>query len=140
MLSFALLILGACRGSADSGASARVTTPSGLTYLDEQVGRGDPIHAGQTAVVHFTGWVEDRGHTGRRFASSEDSGEPFVFRLGAGEVIPGWEEGVAGMRPGGRRRLIVPPALVGYGNRDLGDTIPANATLIFDISLVEVRP
>ena len=116
-----------------------VTTPSGLKYEDLTPGKGEPVQPGQTAVVHYTGWLDENGKQGTKFDSSRDKGQPFPFRVGVGEVIRGWDEGVAGMRPGGKRRLTIPPEL-GYGARGAGGVIPPNATLIFEVELLEVRP
>lgn len=109
-------------------------TPSGLRYRDETVGGGPEAKAGDHVVVHYTGTFED----GRKFDSSRDRGEPFTFILGGGMVIRGWDEGVAGMRVGGRRTLLVPPDL-GYGARGAGRVIPPNTPLVFDVELLEVR-
>ncbi len=109
-------------------------TASGLQYRDDQVGTGPEARSGDTVVVHYTGTLED----GRKFDSSRDRGQPFSFPLGAGRVIRGWDEGVAGMKVGGRRTLIIPPDL-GYGPRAVGGVIPANATLVFDVELLEVH-
>jgi len=106
----------------------------GLKYTDEQVGTGAVATPGKTAVVHYTGWLLD----GTKFDSSRDRNQPFSFPLGAGQVIKGWDEGVAGMKVGGKRTLIVPPAL-GYGARGAGGVIPPNATLKFDVELLDVR-
>lgn len=114
-------------------ASRTVTTPSGLTYEDLVVGDGRMAEAGMQAVVHYTGTFPD----GRKFDSSHDRGQPYPFRLGAGVVIRGWDEGVAGMRVGGKRRLVIPPALA-YGPDGRG-SIPPNATLHFDVELVDLR-
>jgi FKBP-type peptidyl-prolyl cis-trans isomerase len=114
------------------------TTPSGLQYEDTAEGSGNAVAAGQTAVVHYTGWLDDGGKPGSKFDSSVDRGQPFSFRVGRGEVIKGWDEGVAGMKPGGKRRLTIPSDL-GYGSRGAGGVIPPNATLIFDVELLEVR-
>jgi len=110
-----------------------VTLPDGLRYVDEAVGKGPLPHTGQTVVVHYVGTLRD----GTKFDSSRDRGEPFSFPIGGGRVIPGWDEGVATMRAGGRRKLIVPPAL-GYGSAGAGDKIPPNATLIFEIELLKI--
>jgi peptidylprolyl isomerase len=109
------------------------TTPSGLQYHDEQVGTGAEAKAGDHVVVHYTGTLTD----GKKFDSSRDRGQPFHFPLGAGRVIRGWDEGVAGMKVGGRRRLVIPPEL-GYGSRPVGP-IPPNSTLMFDVELLDVH-
>lgn len=111
-----------------------VTTPSGLKYVDQVVGTGDVAVAGKTASVHYTGWLEN----GKKFDSSVDRGQPFSFPLGAGRVIKGWDEGVQGMKVGGKRKLTIPSDL-GYGSRGAGGVIPANAMLIFDVELLGVR-
>ena len=111
-----------------------VTTSSGLKYVDQVVGTGDAAVAGKTASVHYTGWLE----SGKKFDSSVDRGQPFSFPLGAGRVIKGWDEGVQGMRVGGKRKLTIPSDL-GYGSRGAGGVIPPNATLIFDVELLGVR-
>jgi FKBP-type peptidyl-prolyl cis-trans isomerase FkpA len=109
-------------------------TASGLEYEDVRVGAGVEAAAGKTVEVHYTGWLTD----GKKFDSSRDRGQPFSFRLGAGQVIKGWDEGVAGMKIGGQRKLTIPPQL-GYGNRGVGGVIPPNATLVFDVELLGVR-
>lgn len=111
------------------------TTDSGLKYYDIKTGTGDSPAAGQIVVVHYTGWLED----GTEFDSSVDSGQPFSFQLGAGDVIPGWDEGVATMKVGGKRQLIVPASLA-YGEAGAGNVIPPNATLIFEVELIEIQP
>ena len=114
------------------------TTPTGLQIEDLASGGGDLAAFGKDVVVHYTGWLLGAdGNPGSKFDSSHDRHEPFAFALGQGNVIAGWEEGVAGMRVGGKRRLIVPPAL-GYGEFGAGGVIPPNATLIFDVELLEV--
>ncbi|WP_420888093.1 FKBP-type peptidyl-prolyl cis-trans isomerase [Candidatus Nitronereus thalassa] len=109
-------------------------TASGLQYLDLVKGSGREAQIGETASVHYTGWLQD----GTKFDSSVDRGEPFQFRLGAGHVIKGWDEGVVGMNIGSKRKLIIPPNL-GYGARGAGRVIPPNATLIFDVELLDLR-
>ena len=109
------------------------TTSSGLRYIDETVGTGATAAAGKVVAVHYTGWLT----TGAKFDSSRDRGQPFVFPLGAGRVITGWDQGVAGMNVGGKRRLIVPAGL-GYGAQANGP-IPANSTLIFDVELIAIQ-
>ena len=115
-------------------AEQTVTTESGLTYLDMTVGTGRLVELGDTASVHYTGWLAD----GKKFDSSVDRKEPFSFRLGAGQVIKGWDEGVTGMKIGGKRKLTIPPQL-GYGTRGAGGVIPPNATLTFDVELLDLR-
>jgi FKBP-type peptidyl-prolyl cis-trans isomerase len=111
-----------------------VTTPSGLKYVDQVIGTGDLAVVGKTTTVHYTGWLTN----GQKFDSSSDRGQPFSFPLGAGRVIKGWDEGVQGMKVGGKRKLTI-PAELGYGSRGAGGVIPPNATLIFDVELLGVR-
>ncbi|TXH23513.1 MAG: FKBP-type peptidyl-prolyl cis-trans isomerase [Elusimicrobia bacterium] len=111
------------------------TTPSGLQYDDVVVGEGAAAQAGRRVLVHYTGWLYVDGKKGSKFDSSKDRNEPFDFNLGAGEVIRGWDEGVAGMKTGGKRTLVIPPAL-GYGARGAGRAIPPNATLLFEVELL----
>ena len=113
------------------------TTPSGLIIEDSVVGSGETASAGQMVTVHYTGWLYTNGVQGAKFDSSKDRRDPFAFSLGAGMVIRGWDEGVAGMRVGGTRTLIIPPAL-GYGARGAGGVIPPNATLVFEVELLKV--
>jgi peptidylprolyl isomerase len=115
-----------------------MTTPSGLKITDIKVGTGATPRPGQTCVMHYTGWLYENGKKGSKFDSSVDRGEPFAFKIGAGEVIAGWDEGVATMKVGGKRTLIIPPAL-GYGSRGAGGVIPPNATLMFDVELLVVK-
>jgi peptidylprolyl isomerase len=110
-----------------------ITTASGLRYVDVVVGTGPSPKPGQSCTVHYTGTLEN----GRKFDSSRDRGEPFTFTIGQGDVIKGWDEGVATMKVGGRRTLTIPPAL-GYGARGAGGVIPPNATLTFDVELLGV--
>ena len=109
------------------------TTASGLTIEDLNVGTGAEAAAGQNVKVHYTGWLTN----GTKFDSSKDRGDPFIFPLGAGRVIKGWDEGVQGMKIGGKRKLTIPPAL-GYGARGAGGVIPPNATLVFEVELLGV--
>ena len=113
----------------------------GLRVQTLEPGEGDTIEAGQVAVVDYTGWLYDPeapDARGRRFDSSLDRGEPFRFTVGAGEVIAGWDQGVAGMRPGERRELVIPPDM-GYGSRGAGGVIPPNAVLLFEVTLREIE-
>ncbi|MBC7520651.1 MAG: FKBP-type peptidyl-prolyl cis-trans isomerase [Sandarakinorhabdus sp.] len=119
-------------------AAAPVVLPSGTSFTDVKVGKGAEAMAGQTVSVHYTGWLYEGGKRGKKFDSSLDRGEPFAFPLGDGRVIQGWDEGVAGMKVGGKRTLII-PASAGYGERGAGDDIPPNATLIFDVELLGVQ-
>ncbi|TWO72551.1 FKBP-type peptidyl-prolyl cis-trans isomerase [Caenimonas sedimenti] len=112
-----------------------ITTPSGLQYEDEVVGSGPEATNGQDVRVHYTGWLFNGGTQGAKFDSSRDRNDPFEFSLGAGMVIRGWDEGVAGMRVGGKRTLVI-PAELGYGARGAGGVIPPNATLKFDVELL----
>ncbi len=120
--------------TAGGGGGNEVTTPSGLKYTDVKEGTGAQPRAGQTAVVHYTGWLPD----GTKFDSSKDRGQPFSFPLGQGRVIKGWDEGVATMRVGGTRRLVIPPDL-GYGARGAGGVIPPNAELVFEVELLKIQ-
>lgn len=124
-----------------SSASQESPMSEALIKEDLQPGAGPAIANGQTAVVHYTGWLFDANrpeNKGRKFDSSRDRGDPFGFNLGAGQVIAGWDQGVAGMRVGGQRTLTIPPEL-GYGARGAGGVIPPNATLVFDVELLDVR-
>jgi len=112
-----------------------ITTPSGLQFEDTVVGNGAEATRGQDVTVHYTGWLFSNGEQGAKFDSSKDRNDPFQFSLGAGMVIRGWDEGVAGMKIGGTRVLIIPPAL-GYGARGAGGVIPPNATLKFEVELL----
>ena len=111
-----------------------VSTPSGLQYIDLVMGKGKVAKTGDLAVVHYTGWLKD----GTKFDSSKDRNKPFEFPLWAGRVIKGWDEGVVGMKIGGKRKLIIPPQL-GYGARGAGRVIPPNATLTFEVELLDLQ-
>ena len=112
---------------------AEVTTPTGLTYEDLVEGTGDAAKMGETVSVHYTGWLTD----GKKFDSSKDRGQPFPFPLGAGRVIKGWDEGVQGMKVGGKRKLTIPPQL-GYGSRGAAGVILPNAILVFEVELLKI--
>ncbi len=123
----------------NTAAPTKVTGPGttatpGLTYWDIKVGTGEVATAGQTVTVHYTGWLTD----GKKFDSSVDAGTPFKFLLGGGQVIKGWDQGVAGMKIGGKRQLKISPEMA-YGDRGAGGVIPAGATLIFDVELLKVQ-
>ncbi|MBK9306697.1 MAG: FKBP-type peptidyl-prolyl cis-trans isomerase [Nitrospira sp.] len=118
----------------NSATGQEVTTSSGLKYIDQAVGTGEAAVAGKNVSVHYTGWLEN----GKKFDSSVDRGQPFSFPLGGGRVIKGWDEGVQGMKVGGKRKLTIPSDL-GYGSRGAGGVIPPNATLIFDVELLGVK-
>jgi FKBP-type peptidyl-prolyl cis-trans isomerase FkpA len=120
------------------GAPAKMTElADGLKYTDTTVGTGAEAKPGHKVSVHYTGWLYNNGHKGAKFDSSLDRGQPFGFTLGAHQVIPGWDEGVEGMKVGGKRTLIIPPNLA-YGARGAGGVIPPNATLMFDVELLKV--
>jgi peptidylprolyl isomerase len=123
--------------SAQTGGKT-MTTPSGLQIIDNKVGTGATPQSGQICVMHYTGWLYEDGKKGKKFDSSVDRNEPFEFPIGQRKVIAGWDEGVASMKVGGKRTLIIPPAL-GYGARGAGGVIPPNATLIFDVELLVVN-
>ena len=111
-----------------------VTTDSGLKYVEQKEGTGAAAKKGDTVEVHYTGWLKD----GKKFDSSKDRNEPFEFKLGAGMVIKGWDEGVAGMKVGGKRKLII-PANLAYGKKGAGDVIPADAELTFEVELLKIK-
>lgn len=116
-----------------------ITTDSGLKYEILSKGSSDVTpKTGQNVVVHYTGWLDNNGEKGTKFDSSVDRGAPFTFTIGVGQVIKGWDEGVASMKVGEKRRLTIPAAL-GYGARGAGNVIPPNATLIFDVELLEIK-
>lgn len=121
----------------DKEAKNMSNTPTTLQITDTQAGTGAEARKGQTVTVHYTGWLYNDGQQGAKFDSSRDRNQPFQFPLGAGHVIKGWDEGVAGMKVGGQRTLIIPPEM-GYGARGAGGVIPPNATLKFDVELLGV--
>ena len=139
----ACAVAGCSNGSEpeDSMAGAGQSNITQLMTTDEQVGTGNEAVAGRQVTVHYTGWLYEETRPdkkGTKFDSSRDRNEPFAFRLGGGQVIRGWDEGVAGMKVGGRRTLTIPPGM-GYGARVAGGVIPPNATLVFDVELLDVR-
>jgi FKBP-type peptidyl-prolyl cis-trans isomerase len=124
--------------AAQQGATGKMSElPSGLKYTDTVVGTGAEAKRGEKVTVHYTGWLYNNGEKGKKFDSSLDRNEPFSFNLGGGQVIPGWDQGVAGMKVGGKRTLII-PANLAYGARGAGGVIPPNATLMFDVELLKV--
>jgi FKBP-type peptidyl-prolyl cis-trans isomerase FkpA len=126
------------QSAAQQGATGKMTElPSGLKYTDTVVGTGAEAKRGEKVTVHYTGWLYNNGEKGKKFDSSLDRNEPFSFNLGGGQVIPGWDQGVAGMKVGGKRTLII-PANLAYGARGAGGVIPPNATLMFDVELLKV--
>jgi peptidylprolyl isomerase len=118
--------------------SKMTKTSSGLQYEDTKVGTGASPQKGQTCVMHYTGWLWENGAKGKKFDSSVDRGTPFEFPLGQGRVIKGWDEGVATMKVGGKRTLLIPPDL-GYGSRGAAGAIPPNATLLFEVELLDAK-
>ena len=134
LMAIVVLTLAVGVGGSMAESNQEVTTPSGLKYVDQAVGTGDVAVVGKNVSVHYTGWLEN----GKKFDSSVDRGQPFSFPLGAGRVIKGWDEGVQGMKVGGKRKLTIPSNL-GYGPQGAGGVIPPNATLIFDVELLGVR-
>ena len=142
-LVITVVVLGLAAGCTSStpGTEEGRSNVTQLQKTDGTVGTGTDAGAGSRVTVHYTGWLYDEtkaDHKGRKFDSSRDRNEPFDFRLGAGEVIRGWDEGVAGMKVGGQRTLTIPPDM-GYGARGAGGVIPPNATLVFDVELLDVR-
>ncbi|MBR2536014.1 MAG: FKBP-type peptidyl-prolyl cis-trans isomerase [Hyphomicrobium sp.] len=113
------------------------TTASGLQIIDTNEGTGASPKTGETCVMHYTGWLYKDGAKGAKFDSSVDRGDPFEFTIGVGQVIKGWDEGIASMKVGGKRTLII-PANLGYGARGAGGVIPPNATLLFDVELLDI--
>ena len=143
LLSASLALAGCTAPSVSqpSEGDSMNTAASYLVSTDIQVGGGAEVGRGQTAVVHYTGWLYAEGapeNKGKKFDSSRDHGEPFAFTVGGGQVIKGWDVGVAGMKVGGKRRLVI-PAELGYGARGAGGVIPGGATLVFDVELVEIQ-
>ena len=130
----AVLLLAASSMLAAQDEPEVVTAKNGLQYIDLAVGDGLDARRGDEVTVHYTGWLED----GTKFDSSLDRGQPFSFPLGRGRVIQGWDQGVAGMKVGGKRKLMI-PAKLGYGKRGAGDLIPPNANLVFEVELLAVK-
>lgn len=145
-LAFATVIAAALSGAftvtthheANAQGGGTVTTKSGLKVTDTVVGAGATPAKGQTCVMHYTGWLYVNGAKGAKFDSSHDRKQPFEFPIGVGRVIPGWDEGVATMKVGGKRTLIIPPNLA-YGSSGAAGVIPPNATLLFEVELLAVK-
>jgi peptidylprolyl isomerase len=135
---FAIIAAFTPTGRSDAADNQVIEMPDGLKYTDTKTGDGATAKSGNKVSVHYTGWLSDNGAKGKKFDSSVDRGQPFQFTLGAKQVIAGWDEGVAGMKVGGKRTLTIPPEL-GYGARGFAGAIPPNATLIFDVELVQVQ-
>ena len=143
MSALAIIVIAGVSHFVSTTASAQtagktMTTASGLQIIDTKVGTGPSPKPGQTCVMHYTGWLYENGQKGKKFDSSVDRNEPFEFPIGQRRVIAGWDEGIATMKVGGKRTLIIPPAL-GYGARGAGGVIPPNATLMFDVELLAVK-
>jgi peptidylprolyl isomerase len=140
LIAAALIVTmaGALAPVAPALAQNVMTTPSGLKIIEVKPGSGASPKTGQTCVMHYTGWLYENGAKGKKFDSSVDRGQPFEFKIGQHQVIAGWDEGVATMKVGGKRTLIIPPNLA-YGERGAGGVIPANATLLFDVELLAIK-
>jgi peptidylprolyl isomerase len=138
VLAGSVIALGASATATAQTAGKPMTTASGLQISDTTVGTGASPQKGQTCVMHYTGWLYENGKKGKKFDSSVDRGQPFEFPIGVGRVIAGWDEGVASMKVGGKRTLII-PAKLGYGERGAGAAIPPNATLLFEVELLGVK-
>jgi FKBP-type peptidyl-prolyl cis-trans isomerase len=138
VLALAIAAAAPLLGRADAATNQVIEMPNGLKYTDTKTGDGAAATPGNKVSVHYTGWLYNNGAKGAKFDSSVDRGQPFQFTLGAHQVIAGWDEGVAGMKVGGKRTLIIPPEL-GYGARGAGGVIPPNATLMFDVELLGVQ-
>jgi peptidylprolyl isomerase len=128
----------ACPSNPAAAQTGPAATSSGLQTKDIKVGTGASPKTGQTCVMHYTGWLYQNGVKGKKFDSSVDRGEPFEFKIGTRQVIAGWDQGVSTMKVGGKRTLIIPPEL-GYGARGAGGVIPPNATLMFEVELLDVK-
>ena len=138
VLALAIAAAAPLPGRLDAATNQVIEMPNGLKYTDTKTGEGAVAKSGNKVSVHYTGWLSDSGAKGKKFDSSVDRGQPFQFTLGQHQVIAGWDEGVAGMKVGGKRTLTIPPEL-GYGARGAGGIIPPNATLIFEVELLDVK-
>jgi peptidylprolyl isomerase len=139
VLAAMALAVAAVPPAAPAAATGQIVEmPDGLKYSDDKIGGGATAAFGEKVTVHYTGWLDENGAKGKKFDSSLDRGEPFSFTLGAQQVIAGWDEGLKGMKVGGRRTLIIPPGLA-HGEHGAGGVIPPNATLIFDVELLNVQ-
>ena len=137
-VAFNLFLLSAPFGASAQAPGKPMTTASGLQIIDSKVGTGASPQPGQTCVMHYTGWLYENGQKGKKFDSSVDRNEPFEFPIGQKRVIAGWDEGVASMKVGGKRVLLIPPGLA-YGERGAGGVIPPNATLLFEVELLDIN-
>jgi peptidylprolyl isomerase len=138
VLSVPLVVIAAPLRPVAAATGRMIELPDGLKYQDDKIGSGAAAAFGDKVTVHYTGWLDDNGRKGKKFDSSRDRGQPFTFTLGAQQVIPGWDEGVKGMKVGGERTLVIPPGLA-YGSSGADNAIPPNATLIFDVELLQVQ-
>ena len=136
--SIGILLIVFVFAAASSAQKGFVVTASGLKYKDLETGTGETAETGKIAVIHFVAWLDDNGKKGKQFFNSRVEEKPVAFKIGADIVIPGWNIGVAGMKVGGKRRLMIPAAL-GYGSKGAGEVVPPNADLIFDVELIEVK-
>ena len=137
-VALAILAVSAPVGRSNAADNQVTEMPDGLKYTDTKIGDGATAKAGNKVTVNYTGWLNENGAKGKKFDSSLDRNQPFQFTLGAHQVIAGWDEGVAGMKVGGKRTRIIPPEL-GYGARGAGGVIPPNATLMFEVELLDVK-
>ncbi len=139
MLAFVAATEGPLARASQAEKEKRMTkTDSGLQYRDVKEGTGEKPKRGETCYMHYTGWLWENGVKGKKFDSSVDRGQPFDFVIGTGQVIKGWDEGVMSMKVGGKRELLIPPSL-GYGSRGAGGVIPPNATLLFEVELLQIK-
>ena len=139
LFAFAIVLIMAVAFTLVSFAGKEIAvTNSGLNYKDLKIGTGSAAKVGKIAVIHFVGWLSDNGKKGKEFFNSYDRGKPVSFKLGTKKVLQGWNAGVAGMKVGGKRRLMIPSEL-GYGAKGVADVVPPNSDLIFDVELLEVK-
>jgi len=137
-LALVLLLSAGCNAGAWAAGEGFTSAAGGLRYKDLKVGTGEPAASGQIATIHFKGWLDENGSQGREIYSSYSEGQPVRFVIGTDGVMPGWNEGVLGMQPGGKRLLLIPPGMA-YGNREIEGVVPANASLMFHIELIALE-